>query len=151
VTDAAGFEPLPTRKATIHLARRVAAVLRPGDLLLLDGPLGAGKTFFARALLRALGVPTSVPVPSPTFALVHRYEGSLGPVVHADLYRVRDEANPDAAVRSLGLREDRFDGAVVIVEWGAGLEEALGGPAEASFRFDREGGVRRVAVALRPR
>ncbi len=137
--------PLPTRKATIRLARRVANALRPGDLLLLGGPLGAGKTFFARALLRALGVPESVAVPSPTFALVHRY---AGPVIHADLYRVRDEPNPIASVRALGLRDDREDGAILVVEWGEGLEEALGGPAEGSLTFDRSGGARSVRVRL---
>jgi tRNA threonylcarbamoyladenosine biosynthesis protein TsaE len=140
--------PLPTRKATIRLARRVAAQLRPGDLLLLGGPLGAGKTFFARALLRALGVPESVAVPSPTFALVHRYAGGSGVVLHADLYRVRDEPHPLASARALGLRDDREDGAILVVEWGEGLEEALGGPAEGSLTFDRSGGPRSVRVRL---
>lgn len=148
MTTADELVPLPTRKATIHLARRVAAHLRPGDLLLLGGPLGAGKTFFARALLRALGVPESVAVPSPTFALVHRYAGDAGPVIHADLYRVRDEPNPLAGVRTLALRDDREDGAIVLVEWGEGLEEALGGPAEGALTFDRSGGMRSVRVRL---
>jgi tRNA threonylcarbamoyladenosine biosynthesis protein TsaE len=157
VTDPAAAEAvavtvaLPTRKATIRLAREVAARLRPGDLLLLGGPLGAGKTFFARALLRALGVPEAVPVPSPTFALVHRYAGAASVVIHADLYRVRDEANPAAGVRALGLREDREDGAVLVVEWGEGLEGALGGPADAAVAFDRSGAERCARVRLPPR
>jgi len=142
---------LPTRKATIRLARRVAAALRPGDLLLLGGPLGAGKTFFARALLRALGVPEAVAVPSPTFALVQRYAGVASPVVHADLYRVRDEANPSAGVRALALREDREDGAVLVVAGGEGFECELGGPAEAAVSFDRSGPARAARVRLPPR
>lgn len=152
MSDALSFEEeLATRKATIRLARRVASHLRAGDLLLLDGPLGAGKTFFARALLRALGVPAAVAVPSPTFALVHRYQGSAHAVLHADLYRVRDEANPLASTRALAIREDREDGAIVIVEWAAGLEEALGGPADATVSFDRTQEPRRARVHMNAR
>jgi tRNA threonylcarbamoyl adenosine modification protein YjeE len=106
----------------------------------------AGKTFFARALLRALGVPSAVPVPSPTFALVHRYDGAQSLVIHADLYRVRDEADPVGATRALGLRDDRDEGAVLLVEWGAGLEAALGGRADVAVMFERGAGERRAAV-----
>jgi tRNA threonylcarbamoyladenosine biosynthesis protein TsaE len=114
---------LPTRRATIRLARAIAPHLEVGDLLVLEGELGAGKTFFVRALCRALGVPVEVPVTSPTFGLVHELEGRL-PIVHADLYRLGD---PDE-VHHLGLRERRED-AVLLVEWGLGYEEALGGGA----------------------
>ena len=61
---------LPTRRATLHLAKRFAKHVRIGDLVILVGPLGAGKTFFVRGLARALGLPAAEPVTSPTFALV---------------------------------------------------------------------------------
>lgn len=116
--------PLPTRRATVHLAERLAPALGPGDLVVLEGDLGAGKTFFARALCRALGVPTTIPVTSPTFTLIHEYDTRLT-VRHADLYRLHgpDELGP------LGLREQRAEGALLLVEWGTPYIEALGGDA----------------------
>lgn len=122
---------LPTRLATRALAGRVARRLVPGDLVLLDGELGAGKTFFARALLRALGVPGARAVTSPTFILVNEYEATRGPVLHADLYRLRESAGAAGEglareAAALGLRERRGEGAVVLVEWSGGAEEVLG-------------------------
>jgi len=113
---------LPTRRSTINLARRLAGALLPGDLILLEGDLGAGKTFFARALCRALGVPPEIRVQSPTFTLVHQYDGRI-PIAHADLYRLRDPGE----MTELGLRDLRADGAAVIVEWGGPYLDALGG------------------------
>ena len=115
---------LPNRRATIHLAASLAPALRPSDLVVLEGGLGAGKTFFTRALCRALGVPPSIPVTSPTFTLVHEHEGRLL-LLHADLYRLHgaEELAP------LGLREQRADGAVLLVEWGTPYLDALGGDA----------------------
>lgn len=122
---------LPTRRATIRLARALAPCLAPRDLVLLHGGLGAGKTFFTRALARALGVPAREPVQSPTFALVHELTIGHGTLVHADLYRLRDApADLDREVARLGLAEARRAGAIVVVEWGEGLEGALGGAAE---------------------
>lgn len=148
---------LRSRRATVRLARLVASVLEVGDLVVLEGELGAGKTFFVRALCRALGVPTTIPITSPTFGLVHEIEGRL-PIVHVDLYRLGD---PDE-VHHLGLRERRDD-ALLLVEWGAGHEDALGGGAlhlelafddrgrVASFRADRgaEPRLSRLTEALR--
>jgi tRNA threonylcarbamoyladenosine biosynthesis protein TsaE len=115
---------LPTERATRALAARVAPHLAPGDLLVLSGPLGSGKTFFARALCRALGLSPNVRVPSPTFTLVHEHPTNP-PVSHADLYRLRDEND----VRGLGLDAQRDDGRVLVVEWGEPYVEALGGDA----------------------
>lgn len=115
--------PLPTRRRTIALARAVAEVLRPGDLLLLGGELGAGKTFFTRALCRRLGVAEAVAVTSPTFTLVNEHEGTV-PIVHVDLYRVSRAGE----VEGLGLRQQR-EGAVLVVEWGVPYAAELGGDA----------------------
>lgn len=114
--------PLATRRATKNLARILAQGLRGGDLVILDGPLGAGKTFFVRALCRALGLPPREPVTSPTFTLIVEHE-TVPPVAHADLYRL-DQAR---GVRALGLDAMRDDGKLVLVEWGAPYLDVLGG------------------------
>ncbi len=111
---------LPTRRATRRLASALAPLLAPGDVVWLEGELGAGKTFFARGLLRALGVPESVPVTSPTFALVHEHEGRA-PIRHLDLYRLGE---PDELVE-LGI-EEALDEAIVVIEWGRRLRSAIG-------------------------
>lgn len=124
---------LPDKRATTELARALAPLLAPGDLILLDGPLGAGKTFFVRALGRALGLPASERVTSPTFTLVHQY-GTEPKLVHADLYRLSDD---ERGVTELGLLEERDDGAVLAVEWGLPFERLLGGDALV-LRLERE-------------
>lgn len=122
---------LPTRRATIRLGRAVATHVRPGDLVVVDGGLGAGKTFLVRAMLRALGVREEAPVPSPTFTLMNEFGRDVGarvPVVHADLYRVLGPGADDA-IADLGLRDRRGEGWVVVVEWGGDHVAALGGDA----------------------
>jgi tRNA threonylcarbamoyladenosine biosynthesis protein TsaE len=115
---------LPTRRHTIQLAARLAEALAPGDLVILKGDLGAGKTFFTRSLARALGVPVSTSITSPTFTLVHEIEGRI-PVAHADLYRLVDPGE----LGELGLRDRRGEGAALVVEWGETYLDALGGDA----------------------
>jgi tRNA threonylcarbamoyladenosine biosynthesis protein TsaE len=115
---------LPTRRDTLALGRRIARVLRASDLVILDGPLGSGKTFLTRAICRALGLPPSIRVPSPTFTLVHEHP-TEPPLSHADLYRLETAAQ----VRALGLDAQRDDGRVLVVEWGAPYVELLGGDA----------------------
>ena len=114
---------LPDLAATEVLAAAVAGVARRGDAILLEGPLGAGKTAFARAFLRAASSDSALEVPSPTFTLVQSYDTRLGPVHHFDLWRL---AGPDA-LAELGWDEACDD--IVLVEW----PDRLGGlrPAEA--------------------
>jgi len=122
--------PLPNRRSTIRLARAMASTIAPGDLIVLTGGLGAGKTFLVRATLRALGVPEEIPVPSPTFTLMNEYDRETGarvPIVHADLYRLLDAGDFEAEVAGLGLRPRRAEGAALIVEWGEEAFALLGG------------------------
>ncbi|MCA9576563.1 MAG: tRNA (adenosine(37)-N6)-threonylcarbamoyltransferase complex ATPase subunit type 1 TsaE [Sandaracinaceae bacterium] len=112
--------PLRNEEHTRALARALAGTLAPGDLLVLEGPLGAGKTLLASALVHALGVPEDEPVASPTFALVHEYD-ARHLVLHADLYRL---SGPEE-VEELGLLERREEGAVCVVEWGARFDDVL--------------------------
>ena len=116
---------LPSKPATQRLAAELSPLLRGGDLLLLEGPLGAGKTFFARALLRSLGLAGDARVTSPTFTLVNEYE-TEPKLVHADLYRLGDDQR---AVFELGLVGQRDEGALLVVEWGLPFERLLGGDA----------------------
>ena len=97
--------------ATVAFGQELASLLQPGDIVSLEGELGAGKSALARATIRALAGDADLEVPSPTFALVQPYETPRGPVLHADLYRLghADEAD------ELGLL-DNADG-FVLVEW----------------------------------
>lgn len=97
--------------ATAAFGAELAQRLRPGDLVILQGDLGAGKTALARAIIRHLAGDPGLEVPSPTFALVQPYQSSKGPVLHADLYRLGDPREVD----ELGLLDNPE--AIVLVEW----------------------------------
>ena len=116
------LQHLPTVADTEALGERLAGLLRAGDLVVLSGPLGAGKTALVRGLAAGLGVQGRVT--SPTFVLARVHRGPL-PLVHVDAYRLRD-----AGVTSLdGLEDLDLDAAledgVTVVEWGEGLVEGL--------------------------
>lgn len=96
---------------TTALASRIGGLLRPGDVLLLSGEIGAGKTHFARSLIQSL-MEEPEDVPSPTFTLVQVYDVPTGELWHADLYRL---SSPDECIE-LGLT-DAFESAICLVEW----------------------------------
>jgi tRNA threonylcarbamoyladenosine biosynthesis protein TsaE len=109
--------PLTSPQATQALAQRIGQELRPGDVILLTGSIGVGKTHFARSLIQSLQ-DTPEDVPSPTFTLVQVYDTRAGELWHADLYRL---GSPDECVE-LGL-SDAFETAICLVEWPDRLED----------------------------
>jgi N-acetylmuramate 1-kinase len=114
-TSSGGFSftvALADEQATRRLMVDIAAAIEPGDLITLSGDLGAGKTTFARALIRHLGGNQSIEVPSPTFTLMQAYELPRFTLVHADLYRLSGPAE----LAELGF-EDLGEGAVTLLEW----------------------------------
>lgn len=135
---------LASRRDTTRLGKRIGEALAQGDLVLLSGDLGAGKTFLSRAIARTLGVPTEMAIASPTFTLVQEYETPRGTLLHCDLYRLRDEdrAKTTIEIRRLGLAERRAEGAIVLVEWGEGYARDLGGDAALEVELVIEGDAR---------
>ena len=106
--------------ATAEFADGLAPALRPGDFIALRGDLGAGKSVFARALIRALSGDDHLVVPSPTFTLLQTYETSAGTVWHFDLYRLKMAEE----VFELGW-DDALATGIVLVEWPERAEELL--------------------------
>ncbi|WP_019123959.1 tRNA (adenosine(37)-N6)-threonylcarbamoyltransferase complex ATPase subunit type 1 TsaE [Brevibacillus massiliensis] len=101
---------------TQQFARRLAEYLQPGDVLALEGDLGAGKTTFTQGLARGLGVAEGVN--SPTFTIIKEYAGRL-PLYHMDVYRVENDAD------QLGLDEYFYGDGVSVVEWASLIEPVL--------------------------
>jgi tRNA threonylcarbamoyl adenosine modification protein YjeE len=112
---------LSSPDATAALARRLAPALRPGDVIFLEGPIGAGKTHFARALIgaRLEASGRTEDIPSPTFTLVQTYDDGKSEIWHADLYRL---SGPGEVIE-LGL-SDAFGDAICLVEWPDRLDPA---------------------------
>ncbi len=142
-------EPMPAApteavalEAMQQWGEAVGRALRLGDVLLLSGDLGAGKTTLSQAICRGLGV--TEPVTSPTFTVVHEYVGAVGPVRHLDLYRLRSARELD----TLGWDEHVGGDAVVLVEW---PERAAGRLPEGAWHLRLEstpsGSARRVTLA----
>jgi tRNA threonylcarbamoyladenosine biosynthesis protein TsaE len=122
---------------TEALGARLAERLKPGDVVVVSGDLGAGKTTLIRGACRALGV--SEPVTSPTFTIGQRYGGGRLPVSHLDLYRLRSLEGEDPALLDDYLGPD----GVAFVEWPAAGEGRLGRPA-LSVRLTHGDGERRT-------
>jgi tRNA threonylcarbamoyladenosine biosynthesis protein TsaE len=108
---------LSSPEETTQLAQQIAAQLQPGDCILLEGPIGAGKTHFARSLIQSL-MTTPEDVPSPTFTLVQTYDVANAELWHADLYRLSSLEE----IEELGLTE-AFDEAICLIEWPDRLAE----------------------------
>ncbi|WP_371397026.1 tRNA (adenosine(37)-N6)-threonylcarbamoyltransferase complex ATPase subunit type 1 TsaE [Fretibacter rubidus] len=127
---------LPDTGASLALGGRLAAHLKPGDVVALHGDLGAGKTTLVRGLLQAL-LGAAVEVPSPTYTLVQIYDTDIGEVWHGDMYRLEQPKDGE----ELGLW-DAFEDAICLIEW----PDKLGGfwPRDAlsiTLGFDGEGRV----------
>jgi tRNA threonylcarbamoyladenosine biosynthesis protein TsaE len=131
---------LPNEAATQALGQRLSVLARPGDVILLEGPIGAGKSALARAFIRArLGAAEDVP--SPTFTLVQVYEADGVEIWHADLYRL---THPDE-VWELGL-DQAFGTAICLVEWPDRLGSHLP-PSALRLRLQTFGEGRRALVS----
>jgi tRNA threonylcarbamoyladenosine biosynthesis protein TsaE len=131
-----------TRESETSAAgERLAARLRAGDVVLLHGDLGAGKTAFVRGIARGLGASPD-DVTSPTFTLMQEYRGRMT-LVHVDLYRLAPEE-----VFALGIEESTDEPAVVAIEW---AERGSGWPADSwVIRFDDQGGDQRRITITAP-
>lgn len=132
-----------SEKETADFAARLAIQAAPGTVFLLSGPLGAGKSVFARAFIRALADNPALEVPSPTFTLVQTYDLPAGSVWHFDLYRLEKKED----VYEVGWEEALSSGGAVLVEW----PERLGSLAPSgAWRvvFSGEGTMRRIEVKV---
>jgi tRNA threonylcarbamoyladenosine biosynthesis protein TsaE len=132
-----------SEKETQAIARELAGTLKAGDIVLLSGTLGAGKTAFVRGLAAGLGIDPDE-VFSPTFTLVHEYRGGRLTLYHADLYRLERAATDD-----LGLEEMGAADGVLAVEWPDRLTHALPGAVAVDLQITGET-ARRITVGPRP-
>jgi len=130
--------PLASPEATAALGRALAKGLKPGDVIYLQGELGAGKTTLARGLIEAVAGVTDIP--SPTYNIVQIYAGPGFDVWHVDLYRLK--AAEEAF--ELGL-DDAFRSAACLVEWPERLQDVLGPPC-LTVRLEPDGAGGRTAV-----
>lgn len=127
---------------TTASGERLAASLRPGDVLLLYGQLGAGKTAFVRGLARGLGAPAE-DVSSPTFTLIQEYAGFRATLYHVDLYRVEPHE-----VEDLGLEELVSGDGIVAIEWAEHWRDRPDAGAYQITFEDLGGDGRRISIAV---
>jgi tRNA threonylcarbamoyl adenosine modification protein YjeE len=132
---------LADETATQALAAELSLVARAGDVILLDGDLGTGKSTFARAFIRALSGGADIEVPSPTFTLLQVYESLRMPVAHADLYRLSTAAETD----ELGL-VDLTQTHVLLIEWPDRLEGHRLSAETLTVQLHHEGDARSVRL-----
>ena len=126
--------------ATQAIGRELAATLRAGDVLLLSGDLGAGKTTFVRGLAEGLGIDPA-DVSSPTFTLVHEYRGGRLTLFHADLYRLERAATDDLGLEEIGVHDG-----VLAIEWPDRLAHTM--PGAKTLHIDMiDGDSRRITLA----
>jgi tRNA threonylcarbamoyladenosine biosynthesis protein TsaE len=141
----ADSERLPTAEDTFKLGARLGADLRAGDVVVLSGPLGAGKTVLAKGIAHAMDVDGAVISPTFVLARVHpaRRTGAPG-MVHVDMYRLLEHTTDLLAeLDSLDLDTDLADAVVVVVEWGEGLAERLAERhLDVRLSFDDDSDVR---------
>ena len=129
-----------SQEDTERLAAALAATLRAGDVLLLSGPLGAGKTAFVRGLAGGLGIDPGE-VSSPTFTLVHDYRGGRLRLFHADLYRLGTAGAEDLGLDELGVRDG-----VLAIEWPDRLGHAFRGAIDVTLAIVDETS-RQISIA----
>ena len=121
------------------LGARIGAQLKPGDLLLLNGDLGAGKTVLVQGIAQALGIDG---VTSPTFVISKSYKGTL-PLIHVDVYRLLDSGKAALFLDDLDIDSDR-ENSVTVIEWG-GAESARLSDQRLEITIDRREEVRTVS------
>ena len=141
--DGASTIDLPDLAAMQTLGARIALALRPGDVIALDGDLGAGKTTLARLVIEALG--HSGEVPSPTFSIIQTYDDLVPPVVHADFYRLDHPREAE----EIGL-DDYRAGAALLAEWPLKAGGFAHEPACLSIRLEIAGNGRKAIVEPGP-
>ena len=128
--------------ATAHgmyeLGRKLSGYLRPGDLILINGPLGAGKTVLAQGIGAGLGIND---VTSPTFVISRVHKAPL-PMIHVDAYRLLDTENPNLCIDDLDLD---IENSVTVIEWG-GAESARLSEDRLEISIDRSEEIRRVEI-----
>ena len=130
-----------SEEETLALGAQLAQNLRAGDLVLLEGDLGLGKTVFARGVASGLGIPADE-VSSPSYTLIQEYRGGPFPIFHVDLYRIEDPED----LTTLGL-EDVLDGAgLTLVEWGEKLPPYYRRECTIVRFYDRGEGSRQIEI-----